>query len=162
MRTAATEQLAGMMPSETAGALTGDAARTPVLLFDDTCGFCNAAVQTVLRGEQDHTLLFASLHGGYGLAFRDRHPELRSIDSMVWFEPGNGRSAELIAIRSEAALRTADYIGGLFRLAGLGRLLPRWLRDALYDFVARHRHTLLPTPEECLVPTPDQRSRFLP
>jgi predicted DCC family thiol-disulfide oxidoreductase YuxK len=132
-----------------------------ILLFDDTCGFCNEAVQTVLRYERKRTLRFASLHGEYGLALRARHPELNSVDSMVWLRPGDSHSAEFIAIRSDAALLTADYIGGLFRLAAFGRFVPRSLRDAAYDFIARHRHKLSPTPKECLIPTPDQRNRFL-
>ena len=133
----------------------------PVLLFDDACGFCNAAVQTVLRHDKKRTLRFASLHGEYGLDLRTRHPELNSIDSMVWFHPGHGNSGEFIAIRSDAALLAADYLGGLFRLAAIARVVPRRLRDAAYDFVARHRHKLSPSSKECFIPAPDQRSRFL-
>lgn len=135
--------------------------RSPVLLFDDACGFCSAAVQTVLRHEKDHSLRFASLHGDYGLEFRERHPEFSSVDSMVWFRPADSHSAEFVAIRSDAALLTADYLGGIFRLAAIARFVPRGLRDAAYDFVARHRHEFAPAPKECLIPTPDQRDRFL-
>ena len=133
----------------------------PVLLFDDTCGFCNEAVQNVLRHDKKRSLRFASLRGEYGIDLRARHPELNSVDSMVWFHPTAGGSAELIAIRSDAALLVADYLGGPFRLAAVAGFVPRRLRDAAYDFVARHRHKLSPTPKECLIPTPDQRSRFL-
>jgi len=133
----------------------------PVLLFDDECGFCNAAVQTVLRRDKKRTLRFASLHGEYGLHLRARRPDLNSVDSIVWFRPKDSDSGEFIAIRSDAALLIAQYLGGPFRLATTARLIPRRLRDAAYDFVARHRHKLSPTPKECLIPTPDQRSRFL-
>src|SRR4030065_263765 len=57
----------------------------PVLLFDDTCGFCNEAVQNVLRHDKKRSLRFASLRGEYGIDLRARHPELNSVDSMVWF-----------------------------------------------------------------------------
>jgi predicted DCC family thiol-disulfide oxidoreductase YuxK len=133
----------------------------PVLLFDDACGFCSAVVQTVLRHDKKRTLRFASLNGECGLDLRARHPELNSVDSMVWFRPKDGHSAESITIRSDAALLTADYLGGLFRLAAITRFVPRRRRDAAYDFVAHHRHKLSRTPQECLLPTPDQRSRFL-
>ncbi|MEX0787851.1 MAG: DCC1-like thiol-disulfide oxidoreductase family protein [Anaerolineales bacterium] len=134
----------------------------PVLLFDDACGFCNSAVQTVLRRERMHTLRFASLHGKFGLDFRARHPELQAVDSMIWFRPENSDSGEIIALRSDAALLIADYLGGPFRLAALGRLVPKVIRDAAYDFVARHRHKLSPAPSDCLIPSAEQRSRFLP
>jgi len=136
--------------------------RDPILLFDDACGFCNASVQTVLRHEKKRTLRFASLHGEYGLAFRARYPEFQTIDSMVWLHPGGGQGDEFVAIRSDAALLTANYLGGRFRIAYLARFIPKGIRDAVYDFVARHRHKVSPTPQECLIPTPEQRSRFLP
>jgi predicted DCC family thiol-disulfide oxidoreductase YuxK len=134
----------------------------PILLFDDECGFCSAAVQTILRHDKKGTLRFASLHGVYGLELRRLHPELNSIDSMVWLRPNGGDTSEWIATRSDAALLTADYLGGVLRLATLARIVPRRLRDAGYDFVARHRHRLSLSPKVCLLPTPEQRSRFLP
>ena len=139
-----------------------DHPRSPpaVLLFDDRCGFCNDAVQFVLRHERQRSLCFASLHGEYGVELRTRHPELNLIDSMVWLRPSDGDAANVIAIRSDAALLTAEYLGGLFSLAAIARVLPRRLRDARYDLIARHRHKLSPAPMECLIPTPDQRSRF--
>jgi len=139
-----------------------DDPRSPpaVLLFDDRCGLCNSAVQFVLRHERKHSLRFASLHGEYGLELRARHPELNSVDSMVWLRASDGHAAEVIAIRLDAALLTAEYLGGLFTLAAIARLLPRRLRDAGYDLIARHRHKLSPAPMECLIPTPDQRRRF--
>jgi predicted DCC family thiol-disulfide oxidoreductase YuxK len=148
---------------KSARALTsGEPSLDPVLLYDDSCGFCNAAVQTVLRHEKKRTLRFASLRGEYGLDFRARHPEFDAVDSMIWFSPAVGAPGEFIAIRSDAALATADYMGGLFRFAAAARLVPRSLRDTAYDFVARHRHRLLPPTQECLIPSPDQRARFLP
>lgn len=132
----------------------------PVLLFDDGCGLCNDAVQFVLRHDKQRSLYFASLHGQYGLALRARHPELNSIDSMVWVRPKDGLVGERIAIRSDAALLTAEYLGGIFRLAAVSRVLPRRVRDSVYNFVAHHRHRLWPAPVECLIPTAEQRSRF--
>lgn len=134
---------------------------SPVLLFDDECGLCNSAVQTVLRFDPEGTLRFASLNGHWGLALRERHPELNEIDSMVWYLPKTAYSPEIIDVRSRAAILTAQYLGGVFSLAMLGMLIPRPIRDAGYDFIARHRHHLLGTPTQCLIPTPEQRGRFL-
>jgi len=133
----------------------------PILLFDDACSFCSAAVQTVLRHDRKSTLRFASLHGEYGHDFRARHPELQTIDSMVWLRPKDGQADEFIAIRSDAALLTAHYLGGRYRIASVAHFIPRRIRDAVYDFVARHRHRLSLLPQDCLLPTPEQRDRFL-
>jgi predicted DCC family thiol-disulfide oxidoreductase YuxK len=91
-----------------------------------------------------------------------RHPELADIDSIVWVEatPDETRT-ETVLTQSAAAIRIASYLGGPWRLAMLARLVPRPLRDAAYRLVAKHRHRLTRGGPECLVPTPEQRSRFL-
>jgi predicted DCC family thiol-disulfide oxidoreductase YuxK len=131
-----------------------------VLLYDGTCGFCAESVQTVLRHDRRGTLRFAPLNGTFAASLRARHPELGSIDSMVWVEPASGGS-EGVFVRSAAAFRVALYLGGIWRVALLGRLLPEAARDALYDFIARHRHQMARPPESCLVVPPEQRDRFL-
>lgn len=131
-----------------------------MLLYDGTCGFCAASVQFILRHERRHTLRFAALESEAGRQVRARHPAIDGLDSMIWVEhPGD--IGERVLVRSEAGLRIARYMGGLWRMAVLGRLMPRVLRDAAYDTVARHRHRLVPEPEQCYVPPPDVRRRFI-
>jgi predicted DCC family thiol-disulfide oxidoreductase YuxK len=143
--------------------VTAAAAGAPVLLYDGTCGFCAASVQFVLRHERRRTTLrFATLEGPLGEAARRAHPGLAGVDSMVWVEPERGR----VLVRSEAALAVAAYLGGPWRvLAAVGRLVPRGLRDAVYDLVARHRYRIAGRVggegDACPVPTPEQRGRFL-
>jgi predicted DCC family thiol-disulfide oxidoreductase YuxK len=134
----------------------------PVLLYDGTCGFCAGSVQLVLRHDRRRTLRFAALDGTFGRTLRARHPELARVDSVVWYEPAHGGASERFLTRSGAALRVARYLGGAWRLATVAVLIPRFLRDSLYDLVARHRHSLIRGGQQCLVPTPDQRNRFLP
>ena len=133
----------------------------PVLLYDGTCGFCARSVQFVLRRERPNgTLRFARLEGPLGTALRSRHPELTTVDSVLWYEPATATSPERLLWRSRGALRVAHYLGGVWSLlASLGALVPRPLRDAVYDWIARHRHEL--GADACLVPTPEQRRRFL-
>ena len=133
-----------------------------VLLYDGMCAFCAESVQTVLRHDRRGTLKFAPLHGVFAASVRARHPELASLDSMVWVERAPG-GAEQVFVRSAAALHVARYLGGVWRAALLGRLLPEAVRDALYDFIARHRHRMAMArpPERCLVVPPEQVDRFL-
>ena len=127
----------------------------PLILYDGACGFCGRSVQFLLRHEGTrHDLRFASLEGVTGRRIRSAHPDLRDADSMVWCEGGRAW------VRSAAVLRAARYLGGAWAgLAVLGDLLPRPLCDGLYRLVASHRHRLA-TPV-CVVPTADQRRRFL-
>jgi predicted DCC family thiol-disulfide oxidoreductase YuxK len=133
----------------------------PVLLYDGTCGFCAESVQLVLRHDRRRTLRFAALQGAFGTAVRARHPELARVDSVVWVDSPDGGPAERVLVRSDAALRVARYLGGWFHLARAGGLLPRRVRDAAYDLVARHRHRLSGDGPSCLVPAADVRGRFL-
>jgi predicted DCC family thiol-disulfide oxidoreductase YuxK len=134
---------------------------TPVLLYDGTCGFCAESVQLVLRHDRRGTLRFAALDGSFGRAVLARHPELKSVDSVLWYEPASDGQSERLLTRSAVALRVARYLGGVWRLAGVARLIPRPVRDSLYDLVARHRHGLVRGGPQCLVPTAEQRGRFL-
>ena len=134
----------------------------PVLLYDGTCGFCAQSVQFVLRRNRRGTLRFAALDSTFGRTLLARHPEFGGVDSMVWLEPAQGAAAERLFIRSAAALKAARYLGGAWRLARAAELIPRFVRDVLYRWVARHRHRLMGGGRHCLVPRPDQRGRFLP
>ncbi|MBL0170334.1 MAG: DUF393 domain-containing protein [Gemmatimonadaceae bacterium] len=144
------------------GASGDAAAEPPVLLYDGACGLCAASVQFVLRHEspsRPSSLRFAPLQGAFGEVVRARHPDIRLIDSVVWYEPlANGASR--VRVRSEAALALLTQLGGKWRtLAVLVRLVPRPLRDALYDAIARRR-TRLVAPA-CLRPPEHACHRFL-
>ena len=136
-------------------------AMAPLLLYDGACGFCAASVAFMLRHERQHTLRFATLQGTVGSEIRRRHPHLEGVDSMIWVDPGPAGHQETVFVRSAAALRAARYLGGAWRVLALGNLLPARLRDRLYDWIARHRHTLSAGGPRCFVQTTDQASRFL-
>ncbi|HEX4632313.1 MAG TPA: DCC1-like thiol-disulfide oxidoreductase family protein [Gemmatimonadales bacterium] len=121
------------------------AATDPVLLYDGACGFCAESVQFLLRHEGTrHDLRFASLERVPGAG----------ADSVVWREGGRD------LVRSDAVMAAARYLGGGWRALGTAAtLVPRPLRDGLYRLVARHRHRL--GGSVCVIPTPEQRSRFL-
>jgi predicted DCC family thiol-disulfide oxidoreductase YuxK len=135
---------------------------SPILLFDGTCGFCARSVQFVLaRERRRRTLRFASLQSPTGLAARQRHPELASVDSVIWLEPGGSDRGERVLVRSNAALEIMRYLGGGWSaLATIGGIVPRFVRDRVYDLIARHRHEL-DDAASCLLPSPEQRARFI-
>jgi predicted DCC family thiol-disulfide oxidoreductase YuxK len=137
-----------------------------VLLYDGSCGFCARSVQFVLsRERRRRDLHFAPLEGEFGRGVTARFPELSGVDSLVLFFPGKvgqgGNPTEpRVLVRSEAVLAVADYLGGMWGVLGkLASPVPRSLRDAIYKVVARHRHKI-PGADSCLLPTPEQQSRF--
>lgn len=131
-----------------------------VLLYDGDCGLCAGSVQFVLRHEPAAArarLAFAPLHGTFGTRVRERFPELTGVDSVVWYDP----TGPAVRVRSAAALAATAHLGGLWAvMATLGRLVPRPLRDAVYDQIARRRLQI--AAPACLLPSAEERARFLP
>lgn len=134
---------------------------SPVLLYDGACGVCAWSMQFVLQREPAHrrgALRFAPLQGALGTDLRAHYPELAGVDSVVWFDPADRLIP--VRVRSDAALRTLRHLGGGWALMGtLGRCVPRLIRDAMYNAIATRRMSL--AAPRCLLPTPDQRQRFL-
>lgn len=133
----------------------------PVLLYDGVCAVCNKSVQTILKHDRRGTMRFAALQSDYGEAAIERHPDLKGVDSVILLEPSRVTGNEEAYARSTAALKVASYLGRWWKIFLIVYILPRPIRDALYDFVARNRYKILGKHESCMLPSPDARARFL-
>jgi predicted DCC family thiol-disulfide oxidoreductase YuxK len=131
----------------------------PVLLYDGLCGFCDGAVQFILRRDRHDRISFAPLQGDFARAVIARHTWLADVDSLILVE-GTG-AAERAWVRSEGALRVARHLGGVWHAARLLRIVPRPIRDAAYDAFARIRYRVFGRRESCRIPSPAERARFL-
>lgn len=140
-----------------------EAERQPILLYDGTCGLCARSVQFVLSHERaSHALRFATLEGPHGQRARAAQPALAAVDSVVWIEPGEQGTPARVLVRSDAVLAVMRHLGGPWRaLAAIGRVVPRISRDAIYRVVARCRYKVFGREQACLLPSPEQRARFL-
>jgi predicted DCC family thiol-disulfide oxidoreductase YuxK len=141
--------------------MIGTGTSHPVLLYDGQCGFCNRSVQTILKHDSQKTLLFAALQSDYGKSIVTRHPELQGVDSLVFVEPLAPPDFEQVFVRSDAALRVARYLGGLWYLALAAYVIPRPVRDFVYDQFAKRRYQWFGKYDNCLLPPPEVRERFL-
>ena len=134
--------------------------QSPVLLYDGTCGFCDGAVRFVLRVDRRGELRFAALDSDYGRSVIARHPALATVDSVAFVDHPGGVD-ERVAVRSAAALRVADYLGGPWRTFRVAALLPRPARDWLYDRFAAVRYRVFGRLDACPIPAPEVRARFI-
>jgi len=132
----------------------------PVLLYDGLCGFCNGTVRFILERDKTRTMQFAALQGAYSTEIFKRHPSIQGIDSIVLVV--NDGEREQLAIRSDAIFEIASYLGGVWRLARIARLVPRGFRDWMYDAFAKRRYRLFGRYDSCPLPDTDVRTRFLP
>ena len=130
-----------------------------VLLYDGRCGLCDGVVQFVLARDRRGTLRFAPLQGDFARGILERHPTLGGVDSLILVF--RQAAAETVAVRSDAALGIAEYLGGLWNAARILQLVPRRVRDWGYDMLARHRYRLFGHLNACRVPDAATRGRFL-
>lgn len=134
----------------------------PVLLYDGLCGFCDRTVQFVLARDMDGSMRFATLQGQFAAAVLHERPEIAGLDSLVLVEREGDDHAPTVRVRSDAAIAIGVYLGGVWGLAArVGRVVPRFVRDAAYDLFARHRYRLFGRHETCPLPSPAVRHRFI-
>lgn len=126
-----------------------------IVLYDGVCGLCNGFVQWVLKRDDGGPLRFATLQGEIGEAARRAIPELATVDSVVVLHKDGAW------VKSTAALEVARYVGGGWALSAAAYVVPRFLRDAVYDFVARNRYGWFGKFDACPIPSAEQRQRFL-
>ena len=128
----------------------------PIIVFDAMCVLCSANAAFVLRHDRAERFRLASMQGGMGAALCRR----------FGIDPANPES--LIVVEGERALQDSDAVlaiwAGLDRpwnALSLFRIVPRWLRDPVYRWVARHRYRLFGQRATCWIPTAQQARRIL-
>ena len=127
-----------------------------VILFDGVCNLCNGFVQFVVARDPQARFRFAALQStAAGALLRDASVTAPLPDSMVLVEDGR------VYMRSTAALRVARGLRSPWPAAYLLIIVPRVIRDRVYDVIAAHRYRWFGRRESCMVPTPDLVRRFL-
>jgi predicted DCC family thiol-disulfide oxidoreductase YuxK len=126
------------------------------ILFDGVCNLCNASVRFVLRRDPHARFRFAALQSEAGRRLLEEH-RLPADELSTVVVVADGRAYT----RSDAALRIARGLGGAWPALGALRVVPRPLRDRAYGVVARNRYRWFGRREECMLPTPELRERFL-
>jgi len=132
-----------------------------IVLYDGVCGLCNRAVQFLLKRDRHDRLQFASLQSDTAAKVLQRHGmDHQSLDT-VYAVLNYQKSNEALLAKGDAFLFFASVIGGIWSVARVGKIIPRSVRNWLYDFVARHRYQVFGKSESCMLPDPKQRHKFL-
>ena len=133
-----------------------------LILYDGVCALCNWSVRLVLKHDRNARFRFAPLQGETARAVLTRHPQISAGAQSVLLVRAFDTPYETVLQRSEAALAILDRLGGFWRTWTWLRVLPLRVRDAAYDFVARHRYRWFGKYDTCPLPKPEWRDRFLP
>ena len=127
-----------------------------VIVFDGVCALCSRWVRFLLRFDRVGRYRFAAMQGAHGrqlLAAHGLDPE----DPLSFLLVEDGKAYT----DTDAIVRVLAGLGGVWKLAGLARVLPRPLRDRAYRWLARNRYRWFGRHDACHLPAPEQAARFL-
>lgn len=128
----------------------------PVILFDGVCNFCNGAVNFVIKRDKKALIQFAPLQSEKGRMFsRQFGFSEEDMKTFLFIEDGK------VYTKSTAALRVCRYLGALWPLCYGCVIVPKFIRDGMYNWVAKNRYKWFGKKETCMMPTPEVRTRFI-
>jgi len=127
-----------------------------IVLFDGVCNLCNGAVQFIIKRDRNEKFLFASLQSRFG---RDQLTKSgldpSSLQSILVIE------GDSVFQRSDAALKIANHLDGIWSYLTVLRFVPKIIRDGVYNFIARHRYSIFGKQDSCMIPTAELKARFI-
>ncbi len=136
-----------------------------VVFFDGVCVLCHRSMRFLLRRNRRGALHFAPLQGETFAALTDSitlEPGLDGgLDSIVYVR-GHDADDPDVFVRSDAWLAILRDLGGIWSIASWARAVPRFLRDPVYDWIARNRYRWFGRYDECRLPTPPEQDYLLP
>jgi predicted DCC family thiol-disulfide oxidoreductase YuxK len=130
-------------------------------LYDGVCGLCNRLLQFVLKHDRRAVFNFASLQSATGKALVARwggNPD--QLTTFYVIADFRTRDARFLT-KSDAALLVMVELGWPWKALGVARVVPKGLRDRVYDVIAQNRYRVFGKYEQCLLPGPEVRSRFM-
>ncbi|MES2373256.1 MAG: thiol-disulfide oxidoreductase DCC family protein [Bacteroidota bacterium] len=128
----------------------------PIIFFDGVCNLCTGVVQYVIRHDPKRRFRFASLQSEVGQQLLKQYNlPSEEFGSFILFEKGK------VYTKSTAALTVAKNLNGLLPIWYTWIILPKFIRDAVYNLVARNRYKWFGKKEECWIPTPELNGLFI-
>jgi predicted DCC family thiol-disulfide oxidoreductase YuxK len=127
-----------------------------VILFDGVCNLCNGLVNWIIDRDKQNLFMFASLQSGYGknAAFQSGI-NTEYMNTVILIEDGK------LYQRSTAVLRILKRLGYPYKLAYAGIIFPLFIRNGVYNFVARNRYKWFGKRDVCRVPEPGLKAKFI-
>ena len=130
--------------------------QSSIILFDGVCNLCNSSVQFVIKHDADKKFMFASLQSTAGqLLLKQFDLPLQDFNSFILIEN------EKIFLKSTAALMVAKQLKGAVKLLYGFIVVPPFIRNGAYNFIAKNRYKWFGKKDSCILPTPELKARFL-
>ena len=128
-----------------------------LILFDGVCNLCNSSVQYIIRRDKSNIFLFAPLQSDIGKKIiNDYHIDTEQTDSILLYETKKG-----VTSKSLAALKIASKLSFPTNLLSICFIIPPFIRNWVYDYVAKNRYRWFGKKEQCMIPSPELESKFI-
>ncbi|SHI39762.1 thiol-disulfide oxidoreductase DCC family protein [Aquimarina spongiae] len=128
-----------------------------IILFDGVCNLCNGAINFIIKRDKHKVFVYASLQSEIGQKLiAERNINTQEIDSILLIDPGVAYYH-----KSTAALQIAKHLKGGYPLLSVFLILPTFLRDWVYDIIARNRYKWFGKKDSCMIPTPELKALFI-
>lgn len=128
-----------------------------IILFDGVCNLCDSTVQYLIKRDNKDVFRFVALQSSLGKEIIDYIGiDTFKTDSIILYEPGKA-----YYYKAEAAIKIAAQLGGIYHLMKIFSILPKSFNNAVYDYVAKNRYKWYGKKDECMMPTPEMKAKFL-
>jgi predicted DCC family thiol-disulfide oxidoreductase YuxK len=128
-----------------------------LILFDGVCNLCNSSIQFIIKNDKKNLFLFSPLQSNIGQKIiKSFNINTAEIDSVLLYSKKDGLSQ-----KSTAALKIARQLGFPKNLLSVFFIVPRFIRDWIYQYIAKNRYKWFGKRDNCMVPTPDLQSKFI-
>jgi len=130
--------------------------RYDIILFDGVCNLCNNAVDFVIKRDKKDRFKFGALQDAASKSIlKENKINQDYIDSIILVR------GDQIFYKSKAALEIAKNLSGLWPVLVVFNIVPSFIRDPIYDWIARKRYSWFGKKETCRIPTPEEKQKFL-
>jgi len=128
-----------------------------IILFDGVCNLCNSSINYVIDHDKMDVFRFVSLQSELGKTIQDYLGiENTNLDTIILYIPD-----EAYYIKSTAALKIMTTFSGIWKLMLVFTIIPAPIRDIVYNYIAMNRYKWYGKQENCKIPTPEVKSKFL-
>ena len=128
----------------------------PIIFFDGVCAMCNTFVNFILKVDRKGVFLFAPLQGTTAAQLLGPLSDQPEDWSMIYVDESG------IHDQSDASLEVYRRLGGIWRVLSVLQCIPQSIRTPAYRMIARNRYRWFGRKNQCRLPTPEERGRFLP
>lgn len=127
-----------------------------IIVFDGVCILCNSFVQFILKRDKRKQFYFTTAQSDFVKEQLKTNPmKANAMDSVLYVKNGK------VFTESTAALNIFSDLGGIWKLLSIFKLIPPFIRNAVYRFIAKRRYRVFGKLDTCMMPPSEWKSRFI-